>query len=183
MEATILRNEIGLSQAFLRDGANLAVLQLAWRGADFQDAARTDALCSALGRFDHYYPDGVQTGGPAGAVFDPLELLFFKSNRGISPAQVAHFTRWQLATVPPAVPAEALAAPPRAGGEPPLPPPRKRTTWYTPARPPNGVLPPPRYGAAQRPPPAAEPSAPVVRGFDCCTTRRTASASSSGPAS
>lgn len=167
MESTVYRNEYGLSQAFLRDGANLAVLQLAWRGADFRDAARTDATCGALGRYDVYYPDDVNIGGPAGAVFDPLELLFFKTNRGILPEQVAHFTQWQLATVPAAVPAAALAAPPRADGEPPPPPPRKRSMWYEPALPHIGALPPPRHGAAQV---TSEPAAHVARGFGCCTT-------------
>jgi len=47
---TVWRNEVGVSQAFLRDGANLGVLQLAFRDADFRDAAATAARCATVGR-------------------------------------------------------------------------------------------------------------------------------------
>jgi hypothetical protein len=115
----VLSNEIGLSQAFLNDGANLAALQLSWRGADFQNVEDTDARCDIIGRTDVYYPNGRNIGGPQGVPFDPLELMFFKTNRGISPEKVARYSEWQLATTPCSMPTEELYEP-AVGPEPTL---------------------------------------------------------------
>lgn len=111
-DRTVAVNEIGLTQAFLRSKANLGVLQLAWRGADFQNAALVNARCEVIGRDDVYYPAGRgPIGGPQGVEFNPLELIFFKNNRGINLAQIARYTEWQLATLPCALPNDVLKTP------------------------------------------------------------------------
>jgi hypothetical protein len=106
-------NEFGISQAILRDGGNLGALQLAFRGHDFTNEAATRGLCAreGLGSEDRFYPPDVYMGGPAGITFNPLELVFFKANRGVMPAYVDAYARWQVATRASAVPAEVLAQP------------------------------------------------------------------------
>ena len=102
-------NEYTFTQTFLKAGANIAALQLAFRGYNFlsRDSVRFCAS-EGLGSEDRFYPPGVYMGGPGGVTFNPLELVFFKANRNVMQNYVDKYSHWQLMSRPSAIPEEVL---------------------------------------------------------------------------
>ena len=87
----VVASEIGISQAILNDKGNLAVTQLFWRDHDFLDHEQTDRKCRSIGG-DIYFHNAVKN-----ISLHPLELLFMKTNRGVSASAINLYTEWQYA--------------------------------------------------------------------------------------
>ena len=87
----IAKSEVGMSQAVLRAGYNLAGLVAHWRGHDFLQREETQRKCEAV-----YSSIGAGDQMHAGRVFgtdpNPFELMFVKTNREKC-AVVEHLTR------------------------------------------------------------------------------------------
>jgi hypothetical protein len=102
-------NEYTFTQAFLKAGANIAALQLAFQGYNFLSRDSTRFCASeGLGSEDRFYPPGVYMGGPGGVTFNPLELVFFKANRNVMQSYVDKYSHWQLLSRPSVIPEEVL---------------------------------------------------------------------------
>jgi hypothetical protein len=83
-------NEVLLPQALLRNGSNFAVTQALWRGHDFRDSNATIVRCAVVDN-DPWFGNSY-----AATNIDPLETIFFKSNRGFLPQRLQRLTGWQL---------------------------------------------------------------------------------------
>ena len=86
--------EVGLSQRVLKEGGNLAVLQLAWRGHNFRNVSLTmnkakQFLRGASG-------DTYVEGGYGGININPLEVVFLKTNRDLNLKPILIYSAWQL---------------------------------------------------------------------------------------
>jgi hypothetical protein len=87
----VVASEIGISQAILNDNGNLAVTQLFWRNHDFLNHELTDKKCRNIGG-DIYFHNAVKN-----TSLHPLELIFMKTNRGVSTSLISLYTEWQYA--------------------------------------------------------------------------------------
>jgi hypothetical protein len=86
--------EVGLSQRVLKEGGNLAVLQLAWRGHNFRNESSTKHKANQFLRGtsgDTYVEKGY-----GGININPLEVLFLKTNRDLDLRPILMYSAWQL---------------------------------------------------------------------------------------
>jgi hypothetical protein len=91
--------ELTLTNSVLLAGGNIAVTQFVWSGADFRDLDSVRMVCQDSAYGDVLLP-GAYSGtsrheGP-GMDVHPLELGFFKTNRGVTPEVVYLFTKMAL---------------------------------------------------------------------------------------
>ena len=102
--------EMELTRRVAAAGGGVAALQYVWAGVDLRDAAEAAQVCA-----DSVRPG--DTGDPlhpaayGGGDAHPLELVFFKTNRGVAEAALRRLTRDALATHPWAVPRHVLCGP------------------------------------------------------------------------
>ena len=99
--------EMELTRRVLANGDGVAVTQYLWAGVDLRDTAAAARICA-----DSVTPGGtgdpMHPGAYAGGDAHPLELVFFKTNRGVAEAELRRLTRAALAAAPWAVPRRAL---------------------------------------------------------------------------
>ncbi|CAH1786656.1 unnamed protein product [Owenia fusiformis] len=92
-EFAINNVEMKLTQAFLKNGYNIASLLKRWQGHDFRDKAKTQEMCEhdITGKphgdpyFHNLYFSNVD--------ISPFEVIFFKTNRGVNDDLVKAYTK------------------------------------------------------------------------------------------
>ncbi len=77
----------------IKNGYNIACLSIWWRDWDFRNTKETDKRCEEWNSFGPAGGDNYLPGQYDGGDYYPLELIFFKTNRKIRDADVAHLTK------------------------------------------------------------------------------------------
>ena len=95
--------ELTLTNSVLLAGGNVAVTQFVWAGADFRDRDSVRRMCE-----DSVYGDVLLPGAYSGVDVHPMELGFFKTNRGVTPEVLYLFTKMALVHTQGPVPRHVL---------------------------------------------------------------------------
>lgn len=80
-----------LSKSILENGYNFAVMQMKYSKIDFRDVYKEPQPCAVISRdifLDERAEDGIPT--------NPLETIFFKTNRGVTPKVLELYTTWNM---------------------------------------------------------------------------------------
>jgi hypothetical protein len=86
----INKAEVAYSNNVLNAGYNLFVMMLYYKGHDFTDKEKTAEKCKGI-TDDIYYP-----GKYFGIDYNPLEVIFIKTNRKITPKVIENYSLWAL---------------------------------------------------------------------------------------
>jgi hypothetical protein len=92
-----------LTHSVLLAGGNVAVTQFVWAGADFRDRDSVRWVCQEAA-----YGDVLRPGAYSGMDVHPLELGFFKTNRGVTPEVLYLFTKMAIVHTQGPVPRHVL---------------------------------------------------------------------------
>ncbi|KAK3240459.1 hypothetical protein CYMTET_49703 [Cymbomonas tetramitiformis] len=88
----IEQTEVGMTQAVLHEGYNIACTMQYWKDHDFRDLNSTEKKCSIVPN-DIFFANAYN-----GATPHPMEFVFVKVNRpGLMNGLVKEYTRWALA--------------------------------------------------------------------------------------
>ncbi len=90
-QAVITRNEVDLTQKILAAGKNLMVMQRFWKGHNFTNTSSTNEKCKKHKMTDPFWKDAY-----LGMSMHPFEVIFFKTNRGITPNIIARLSDFSL---------------------------------------------------------------------------------------
>ena len=96
-QETIDQFEVKMLKRCTEAGYNAAVMQRVWYRNDFRNETSTDLICRTKAPGDILLPKYNM-----GWKFhpDPLEFVFFKTNRGIPEDQITKLTEWTYSTLP-----------------------------------------------------------------------------------
>lgn len=83
---TIIKKEIGFSRAIIEKGFNISCMLQLYRNIDFRNDV-SEKLKDVIG--DHWYHEKY-----VGINISPFEVIFFKTNRNVTPKILEKYTKW-----------------------------------------------------------------------------------------